>query len=834
MEVHRCRFVDWVPEDVESLAFTQETGASERLAVGRRGGSIEVYRRVERAGAASSYSSSGTPFEGSDGESGGPIWYRERDIAGEGEGNARSLAWGAGRRLFSGSLAGSVVEWSLDTMGRLRTSQSFGGAVWGIAASPDGTALAAACEDGAVRVFDLWDDSDVTAERPVPCLRLRTTLARRKERILCVCWSPDGTTVFAGTGAGVVCGWDVHSGHSVFTATLEVEGSTAVDGSSAAIANAVTSGLLPLSSRARANAAPLIPRPASGGATVVWAIACVGDSTVVTGDSAGKTLFWDVGTGTLLQAFKEHQSDVLTVAAHPSGHFVFSASVDAKMCVFQREQTATTGLERWVCRGGIRRHTHDVKTLAWNREGDVLASGSVDTQVALFSLESIATGKTVSLIRPVPTGAAASSPITTTAADARILLVRQPQSLHLWKLGDADVPGHATAAALARVAKVTPLELNHDCVHLLDFELSKLTSQLVCSAISTKATYLACSDRAAPFRLWKLSFDNGSASTTTTTGSGSQLITVKAERIHIPELAVPAYRLAFSADERCMFVLGFDRSLAVVDLESRKVIFREKKKVFGDMCFSVATSLDGSRFAVACLDGTVHVYFMSGTHVAHESTVPALGAPLCALAFNADSTLLVLVSCESRVYVWNVTTRSQTPFSAAINRRSDAGILPPEYSLPVSVAVNPGQTDTVVIISPFWIASVPIAQSALPDGVIVQQQEEQESSKTPKKARTPRQAGKKRAAAGDGDDAMIDEDRVEVPRAVPAKKPVAVSPADASLLRRSIDVVRVLKRYQVTLGGSFVGNNEFVVVERPWVHVLQKLPDPFNYTHFGS
>lgn len=54
------------------------------------------------------------------------------------------------------------------------------------------------------------------------------------------------------------------------------------------------------------------------------------------------------------------------------------------------------------------------------------------------------------------------------------------------------------------------------------------------------------------------------------------------------------------------------------------------------------------------------------------------------------------------------------------------------------------------------------------------------------------------------------------------------------MLRRCMDVVRVLKRYQVTLCGAFIAPNEFVVVERPWVHVLQKLPDPFNYTHFGS
>ena len=48
--------------------------------------------------------------------------------------------------------------------------------------------------------------------------------------------------------------------------------------------------------------------------TIVWSVAVTDDMTLVSGDSRGKTCFWNGKTGTLVDAYQTHKADVLTVA----------------------------------------------------------------------------------------------------------------------------------------------------------------------------------------------------------------------------------------------------------------------------------------------------------------------------------------------------------------------------------------------------------------------------------------------------------------------------------------------------------------------------------------
>ena len=86
--------------------------------------------------------------------------------------------------------------------------------MWDLALSPNGTSLAAGCEDGSVRIFDV-DDSTSDG------LTYRRAVARSDGRVLSVAWSPDSTAVCAGAGDGIIRCCDATTGKSFFRITVE-------------------------------------------------------------------------------------------------------------------------------------------------------------------------------------------------------------------------------------------------------------------------------------------------------------------------------------------------------------------------------------------------------------------------------------------------------------------------------------------------------------------------------------------------------------------------------------------------------------------------------------
>jgi len=82
-------------------------------------------------------------------------------------------------------------------------TDSLGGAVWSIAIDDNGTTLAAGCEDGSVRLFDISENNNIVYKK---------TLIGDKARILSVSWQRSSNNLVTGSTHGVIRKWNVTTG----------------------------------------------------------------------------------------------------------------------------------------------------------------------------------------------------------------------------------------------------------------------------------------------------------------------------------------------------------------------------------------------------------------------------------------------------------------------------------------------------------------------------------------------------------------------------------------------------------------------------------------------
>jgi len=276
-------------------------------------------------------------------------------------------------RLFSAGLDGAILEYDLETLNVSAGADSHGGAVWQLACRPpvekkcdngdrvkekedasdnndtdaddndnkksisieklqQPATIAAACDDGAVRLF--------TVETTIPGVIFSKSLPRVEGRCLTVAWHPQGS-VLASAGTDKC----IHIWHP--DTSRELLRLTAGDG--------------------------------SGREFCVWSLLYLSDGTLVSGDSTGNVCFWDGVNGTLIAKFNKHSADVLTLAASPEGDVVFASGVDSSIAVFHKVDNDTNNTNNssssggggggslqqksWFYLSSKRTHSHDVRSL---------------------------------------------------------------------------------------------------------------------------------------------------------------------------------------------------------------------------------------------------------------------------------------------------------------------------------------------------------------------------------------------------------------------------------------------------------------------------------------
>ncbi|KAI8468075.1 MAG: quinon protein alcohol dehydrogenase-like superfamily [Monoraphidium minutum] len=185
----------------------------------------------------------------------------------------------------------------------------------------------------------------------------------------------------------------------------------------------------------------------------IWALTVLPDGTVVSGDSEGATAFWEGRFGTLLSRLQQHAAGVMAVAASADGSMVFSAGVDPRVAVFRRVDDAASGATRWAYLAHKSPHTHEVRALAAAPRGggadELLLSGGADGQLVLYPALRVLQEHPVRLTKAPQAPLLQLAP--SAPGGAPRLLVAQRRTLSLWRLGRA-APGAAAPLAAAPLA----------------------------------------------------------------------------------------------------------------------------------------------------------------------------------------------------------------------------------------------------------------------------------------------------------------------------------------------------------------------------------------------
>ena len=157
--------------------------------------------------------------------------------------------------------------------------------------------------------------------------------------------------------------------------------------------------------------------------TMVWSVALANDFTIISGDSRGKTCFWNAKLGTLIDAYTTHKADVLAVTFNPGQDVAYASGIDPWIMHFQ-PVVKKDGRSKWV--KSIHRlvHTHDVRAILADEK--YIYTGGVDSMLAINDVAS----KNVVKYPPVPHGNCV-----VVAEKADLVVLRYSTYLEVWKLG---------------------------------------------------------------------------------------------------------------------------------------------------------------------------------------------------------------------------------------------------------------------------------------------------------------------------------------------------------------------------------------------------------------
>lgn len=316
-----------------------------------------------------------------------------------------------GKHIFSGSHDRTVRLWEVATGKLVRSMPGHDAAILGLALSADGRRLASGGGGFSGRGMVIVWDAETGARRH--------SFTTRHEWISSVAFSPDGSTLIAGTSTpgSALQRWDLSAASpqasTLATAAPAVYGvAFSADGKWFAATGAGSDIALWDARNWKA------PRNLAGHVRAVSALAVAPDGRRLASSGKSDIKLWDLANPTHVASLRGHDNDVTALAFSPQGDVLASSSYDATIRLWD----PATGRVLRTLRG----HAAPVRAVAFSRDGKLLASGSDDRTVRIWDAASGETLRTLSghadMVRAVAFSPASDSLIASGSADTAIRL----------------------------------------------------------------------------------------------------------------------------------------------------------------------------------------------------------------------------------------------------------------------------------------------------------------------------------------------------------------------------------------------------------------------------
>ncbi|CAH1779967.1 unnamed protein product [Owenia fusiformis] len=509
-------------------------------------------------------------------------WFQEKIIPGSNDNSIEAVAW-CGNRVFTAGIQGSIVEYDLLTLERKVVSWSNNGAVWSLESNMAETHIAAGTEEGCIVLYELTEEG----------LEYFKAFDKQEGRVLSLAWAKEDKLIVTG-GIDNIRIWNTTSGHAIQRLTLGRQEVTKE--------------------------------------TLVWCVGVTKDFTIISGDSRGKTSFWNGKQGTLSRSYQSHKADILCLCMNKEGNSVFLSGADSNIIQFEYiTSNADSAWRQWVRSSVYVHHKHDVRALVLTSR-NFLVSGGMDCKLVYSQIEANKS-KSHRKIAPIP-----QYSLVHLAKDADFVMLQYTDNLEIWKLG-------STKAETGKIGEALPL--HRDPMKLIELH-SKGGNHIVCSAISRDGEYVAYSDTTT-IKVFKII---------------QEQVTVMSPKLTIQKLKIGkpdhAHRLEFSAESDCLYVASKSGRVNVLNFlepESKETTLSRKGDCM-EPIHLMTLSPNGDYLATGDHGNNVQIF--STKQRKHICSLPVYSCQPTAIAFNQTSTELVVAYTNQKIVEFNIEEQQYT------------------------------------------------------------------------------------------------------------------------------------------------------------------------------